>query len=311
MDGRQPAGAGAADTKAEGEKAAGPAGAGAVGAEDAGAAGAASAADAGGYDLDAVLADASGENLTRLSHDYWTGRAQEYSELHEREMATPRGDAFVKLLSGMTGIRSGARVLDLGCGSGFMTICLAKNGCRVTSVDFSAEMLDQARANVAAHGLDAAAIDFLQMDVHDLAFADGTFDAVVSRNVTWVLEDVPRVYAEVARVLRSGGTFLNMDAGFGAAAIARVASGRIPTHPTQTPAQLTARDHIVVNLPISQVERPQWDLDELWGLGFSYVGAHRSLDSLLAAAENGGVDLEAVHAEPHTQEGLFLIIATK
>ena len=80
---------------------------------------------------------------------YWSGRAPEYSRLHEDELASERGTSFAAVLAGLPPVRPGARVLDLGCGSGLLSIVLAGRGCRVTGVDFSADMLAQARNPIA------------------------------------------------------------------------------------------------------------------------------------------------------------------
>ena len=63
-----------------------------------------------------------------------------------------------------------------------------------------------------AHGNLAQKITYCQMDASHLAFADETFDAVVSRNLTWNLEDPEQAYKEWMRVLKKGGILLNYDA---------------------------------------------------------------------------------------------------
>jgi ubiquinone/menaquinone biosynthesis C-methylase UbiE len=69
---------------------------------------------------------------------------------------------------------AGARVLDLGCGTGVPTARqLVDGGCQVTGVDISPVMLDQARRNVPE-------ATFLQRDIVDAAAADDRFDAVVA-----------------------------------------------------------------------------------------------------------------------------------
>ncbi|MBO4352200.1 MAG: winged helix-turn-helix domain-containing protein, partial [Eggerthellaceae bacterium] len=100
---------------------------------------------------------------------------------------------------------------------------------------------------------------------------DGSFDFIVSRNVTWTLEDVDAVYAEVWRVLKDGGVFLNLDANYGRCFNEADSRGEVPTHPTQTLEQLRTRNDIAHDLAITLVDRPQWDIDQFWRLGASEI----------------------------------------
>ena len=140
-------------------------------------------------------------------------------------------------------------------------------------------MLAKARENVAAKGFEAT---FLHMPAQKLTFPDETFDFIITRNVTWVLEDVDLVYAEMMRVLRPGGTLLNLDAHYGKAFKEQDARGETPKHPTQTIEQLRQRNSITSKLAITEVERPQWDLNMLWNLGAHRVTCER-IDSMMFA----------------------------
>ena len=97
----------------------------------------------------------------------------------------------------------GARVLDLGCGSGDLARHLAEAGLRVTGCDISARMLEQAeRADPAGTwvALDPA--------WRKLPFAAGAFGAVVASSVLEYVADPAAVLRECARVLAPGGTLL-------------------------------------------------------------------------------------------------------
>ena len=95
----------------------------------------------------------------------------------------------------------GRDVLDLGCGTGRHTAWLAGAGARVTAVDFSAGMLDEARRKVPR-----GAVLFIAHDLHDpLPFDDASFDAVVSGLVLEHLHDLHGFFGEARRVLRPAG----------------------------------------------------------------------------------------------------------
>ena len=96
----------------------------------------------------------------------------------------------------------GHEVLDLGCGTGRHTAWIAEAGARVTALDFSEGMLDEARRKVPP----GAPVRFIAHDLHDpLPFRDASFDAVVSGLVLEHLRDLPAFFREASRVLRPGG----------------------------------------------------------------------------------------------------------
>jgi SAM-dependent methyltransferase len=77
-----------------------------------------------------------------------------------------------------------ATVLDMGAGTGFLSLLLAAQGYRVTAVDISAGMLARLKNKAASRGLD---IDVAEADA--LNPPEGPFDAVVERHVIWTLAD--------------------------------------------------------------------------------------------------------------------------
>lgn len=100
---------------------------------------------------------------------------------------------------------TGKAVLDLGCAGGFMAEALAKKGADVTGIDPAAQAIEAAREHARKSGLS------ISYDVgvgERLPYADAAFDAVVCVDVLEHVEDLGKVIAEVARVLKPGGVFL-------------------------------------------------------------------------------------------------------
>lgn len=92
-------------------------------------------------------------------------------------------------------------VLDLGCGTGRHALWLAEQGANVTAVDFSEGMLTEARQKPFAEG-----VTFLQHDLHNpLPYGDGEFDAIVSGLVLEHIKELPRLFAEIRRVVKPQG----------------------------------------------------------------------------------------------------------
>ncbi len=96
---------------------------------------------------------------------------------------------------------TGRDVLELGCGTGKNTVWLAAHARMVVPLDFSSGML--ARARERAH---AAHVRFVQHDLRmPWPLTDGAVDIVVGNLVLEHVEHLAPVFAEAARVLRSGG----------------------------------------------------------------------------------------------------------
>jgi ubiquinone/menaquinone biosynthesis C-methylase UbiE len=99
----------------------------------------------------------------------------------------------------------GKRVLDAGCGEGYLSRKLARLGARVTGVDFSREMLVLAEERTDRD----LGIRYLHGDCQSMGFLDAdSFDIVVSNMVLQDLPDYRAALRSIHRVLVTGGFFL-------------------------------------------------------------------------------------------------------
>lgn len=93
-------------------------------------------------------------------------------------------------------------ILDIGAGTGFLSLMLTDMGFNVTGVDLSEKMLAQASAKAKNRGF---TIEFHVDDAENLHFPDNSFDAIVNRAVLWTLPHPDIAVKEWMRVLRPEG----------------------------------------------------------------------------------------------------------
>jgi 2-polyprenyl-6-hydroxyphenyl methylase/3-demethylubiquinone-9 3-methyltransferase len=99
----------------------------------------------------------------------------------------------------------GLRVLDLGCGGGFMAEEFARLGCRVVGIDPSAVSIGAARRHAVSAGL---TIDYLVGSGERLPVQDSAFDVVCCCDVLEHVSDLDLVIGQTARVLKGNGLYL-------------------------------------------------------------------------------------------------------
>ena len=103
-------------------------------------------------------------------------------------------------------LQPGERVLDLGSGAGTDSLIAAQMvgpAGRVTGIDMTPQMLSKARAGAAA--MRSTNVEFLLGEAEALPFESEAFDVVISNGVIDLLPDKDIVFAELHRVLASGG----------------------------------------------------------------------------------------------------------
>ena len=120
---------------------------------------------------------------------------------HYNHDENPTRDLNGRVLRNASLSWKGARVLDLGCGTGYNTAYLASYAEEVVGVDFSKGMLRRARSRVGGEH-----VQFMHGDITGTwPLADGSFDIVVATLVLEHLESIDHVLDEAHRVLTSDG----------------------------------------------------------------------------------------------------------
>ena len=211
---------------------------------------------------------------------YWNSRAEGYT-LSNREELEDEHRIFLweqQIRRALNG-RVCRHVLDVGCGPGFFSVLLARLGYEVTAVDYTENMLTEARKNAAHYGVD---IDFRRMDAQKLDFEDGIFDLVISRNVLWTLEQPEQAYREWLRVLKPNGTLMNFDGNFYYYVTDAEYGDRTRwEHKHMQGINANSIDRIGEHLPMARRLRPEWDVQELQKLGAKEVCSNVTNEKIL------------------------------
>jgi SAM-dependent methyltransferase len=113
-------------------------------------------------------------------------------------------------------LRSGQRLLDIGCGPGTITADLAQRVApgQVTGLDLEEAMVLRAATVAQERGL--TNVDFTVGDIHALEFDDATFDVVHAHQVLQHVADPVAALREMRRVCRPGGYVAARDGDYGA-----------------------------------------------------------------------------------------------
>ena len=135
----------------------------------------------------------------------WDARASDYAAKCSKHGDTNKAVLLTPVLLTMLGDVDGKKVLDAGCGEGFLSRLMAERGARVVAVDYSSEMLKIARERTP----ESAHIDYQYANLERLdALSAGTFDITVSCAVLHDVPDYESALKEICRVTSPRGFVL-------------------------------------------------------------------------------------------------------
>ncbi|ELY95877.1 class I SAM-dependent methyltransferase [Natrialba taiwanensis] len=148
------------------------------------------------------------EPVKAVVQQYWNGRAESYDDdgisgVHADEQR----EAWLSVLRPWVG-EGPQSVLDLGCGTGTLSVLLAAAGHDVTGIDLSPEMLGRAREKAQRAGL---SIDFGVGDAEQLPVPENGYDVVTARHLIWTLPTPAAAVQEWRRVVRPGGRLVLVE----------------------------------------------------------------------------------------------------
>ncbi|MEO8292399.1 MAG: methyltransferase domain-containing protein [Actinomycetota bacterium] len=209
--------------------------------------------------------------------EFWDRDAATYDRASSHAVSDPLEKAAWRAALRRALPEPGARVLDVGAGTGSLSLLAAELGYRVTGLDLSAGMLAQARRKADERGLD---IEFVEAPATEPP--PGPFDAVIERHLIWTTPDPVTALAawrEVAPEGRLamfegvwGRTTLSQRVKDAAAGLLRRAAGTSPDHHAPYPPE------VLEHLPLGSMPSPVPLVEAVHAAGWTGLRIQRLRD---------------------------------
>ncbi len=141
-------------------------------------------------------------NTNKVDNSIYEAYGDKWYTADDDPVALLRAENKVKTPWILERITESSKILDVGCGAGFLTNELAQAKHDVTGVDLSGDSLE-----VAKRFDKTRSVKYQIADAYNLPFEDGSFDVVCALDFLEHVEDPARAIAEFSRVLKPGGQF--------------------------------------------------------------------------------------------------------
>ena len=223
--------------------------------------------------------------------NYWTERADSFLVQRQRELGSSKAAQWMQEITAW---------LPDPKSTGDFVVLLGKEGFEVTGIDLTQEMIKKAKELIRDHGPYPENVQVMEMDAEKLSFEDESFDAVVTRNLTWTLPHPIEAYQEWYRVLKKGGVLLNFDAEYAKNAHSLFTVESV-AHKDISDKLKEDCHELYHMLTISTFDRPEWDKEVLTHIGFSEVRTDLSFADRIFAEKD----------EFYIPDKMFMITAEK
>lgn len=144
----------------------------------------------------------------QASGTYWSDQARTFDDEPDHGLADPQVRAAWAGRLAQWVPPGAVRVADLGCGTGSLSLLLAKSGADVVGIDLSPAMIEQAERKARTAGV---AVEFHVGDASDPDLPDGSFDVVLCRHLLWTLADPVSALSRWTRLLNPRGRLVLIE----------------------------------------------------------------------------------------------------
>lgn len=148
------------------------------------------------------------QRALQASQAFWDSHAATFDEAADHGLSNPQVLAAWTSLLAASIPQTQQNVLDIGCGTGSLSLVLAHLGHQVTGIDVSPAMLQLAKEKAR---LAEQTIDFQVMDAAFPDFPSQQFDVLICRHLLWMLPEPEQVLLRWKQLLKAGGRFILIE----------------------------------------------------------------------------------------------------
>ncbi len=145
------------------------------------------------------------ENIRQKNErSFWDRMADQYDRNTEKTYRSAYQESIDRTARQLS---KSDRVLEIGCGTGIISLGISGHALSVTGVDISPRMIEMAKAKALSEKI--TNVDFQTYDGYSLPFGDNSFDRVLLFNLLHIVKEPDSILKESRRLLKPGGLLVS------------------------------------------------------------------------------------------------------